>query len=73
MTNETDITPFVADQIDELYTNFNYNVVPSLMKLLDAFSKFEESVPSEIRDCINAASSRLNDEASVLRNTLELC
>lgn len=73
ITEERGITPFVMDQVDELYTYFNDEVVPKLLELLAILGNLKEIVPLEIRNCIDTATSRLSDEAIVLRNTLEFC
>jgi uncharacterized protein Usg len=73
ITAEDQITQNIADQIDQLYTWFNYEVIPSLFRHLDDFLKLEQTVPEEIRECISAVTSRLEDEAIVLSNTLEFC
>lgn len=73
MTDEDQIRSNVAEQTDDMYTWFNYDVIPSLFRQLDQFLKLEQTLPEEIRECVNAATSRLEDEAQVLRNTLDFC
>lgn len=73
ITNPTDIAPFISNQIDLLYVHFYYEVIPLLFKLLEVFKTLRETIPFELHDCVNAAVARLNDEALVLRNTVELC
>ena len=73
ITEETQITPWVSGEIDKIYTSFNYEVIPELMKLLEVFEKLLDTAPFEIHDCLKIATDNLQDSSAVLTNTLELC
>jgi hypothetical protein len=73
VVDETAITPFVSNQIDQLDTQFYYETIPSLFKLLQELVFLRERIPTEIRDCVAAATSRLNDDSLAIRSTLESC
>lgn len=44
-----------------------------LYKHLDELADFVQPALREIRECVQAVTTRLNDEAIVVVNTLELC
>lgn len=73
ITNPTGITPFVLNQVDALYVQFYFEVIPELSNRLEVVMKLRETIPFELHNCVNAATIRLEDEALVLQNTLELC
>lgn len=73
IVDQTGITPFAMNQINAIYAQFNSDTTARLFAILDNFAQLRESVPSQIQACISATTSRLNDEAFVLRNTLDFC
>lgn len=73
ITDQTSISPFVYSSVVEIYQPFNSDAIPEFDRLLQVFVDLKDTLPNEINECVTAAAIRLEDEAWVLRNTLEFC
>lgn len=73
ITDLTNISPFVYSSVVEIYEPFHFEAIPEFERLLQVFVDLKDTVPIEISECVTATTSRLEDEAWVLRNTLEFC
>src|SRR5690349_18504755 len=51
IAEQTNIALNVAQQIDEIYRVFELEVIPDLYELVEDFLRFQETLPTEIRDC----------------------
>lgn len=73
ITNQQQIPRSVNDEAARISQNFFVSGMFELYRLLDELADFVQPALEEIRECVQALTSRLNDEAIVVANTLEFC
>lgn len=73
ITNQQQLQSFVNDEAARVSQNFFMSGMFELYRHLDELADFVQPALQEIRECIQAVTARLNDEAIVVVNTLDFC
>lgn len=73
ITDDLNITPTAEGEIAALYQEFRDTTEPELEALLQQIRQLKETVPIEIFRCVKEAIWKFDDEAMIIRNTIEFC